>query len=173
MPKITIKSDAAHGVFHSMLEGMWENARDDNETARVAALDALAAATPGFPNTVYPVTFDVSDDVAGTAMDVRDNCLENASDGGAADMVAGFVDDLARDIHNKVNPESPIEAEDSDDYLHPGDVVIDPEITLDMIAAISGAIEKIELIDPALELEENRSLVSRLERLRSVLYKGE
>jgi len=59
---ITIKREQAHGVFHSMAEGMWEVARDDNvspdgdEGDRARAYQALIAAT-GSRVVAYPVTY--------------------------------------------------------------------------------------------------------------------
>lgn len=80
---LTIKTEAAHTAFHSMAEGMWEVARDDNVSPdgdpgiRAGLLERLIGTTPYFDGVTYPLTFQLPPHIAATAKDVIDNMEDN------------------------------------------------------------------------------------------------
>jgi hypothetical protein len=83
MATITFANENAHGIFHSMCEGMWEVARDDHVSAigdegpRARLLGAVMDATPGAEGLQYPATFALPYDVVETARDVLENIEDN------------------------------------------------------------------------------------------------
>jgi len=82
-------------ALQSMTDGMWVNARDDGDAARVKLLgalsDALAAAWPNVegarPAVTFPATITVTDAIAVTAREVLDNCLDDSGYTDDADQI--------------------------------------------------------------------------------------
>jgi len=84
MTTITFANENAHGLFHSMTEGMWEVARDDNvspagdEGDRARLLGEVIEATPWKEGeTQYPATFTLPEAIAEAARTVLANMVDN------------------------------------------------------------------------------------------------
>jgi hypothetical protein len=86
----------AHGLYHSMAEGISEVREDDGDTQAAALLDALIEATAQSDDPAWPYSVECSDELRETATSVLENCTDVASGAPA----------------------------DDPDVLHPGDVVI-------------------------------------------------
>jgi len=74
---ITIKNRNAHGIYHSMAEGMAEVKDDDHDTLAAERLGRLIEATGAATAVTYPATFTLPIDLSVIANDVRENCLDN------------------------------------------------------------------------------------------------
>jgi hypothetical protein len=80
---ITFKTEEAHSAFHSMTEGMWEIARDDNvspngDAGPTAALyERLIGETAYEDGAVYPRTYVLSSAIVPIAQAVIDNMDDN------------------------------------------------------------------------------------------------
>jgi hypothetical protein len=83
MALITIKTAESHSAFHSMCEGMWEVARDDNVSPDgdagpyAASFERLITATGYVEGMSYPVSFPLTADDSYTAQNVLDNMDDN------------------------------------------------------------------------------------------------
>ena len=112
MATITFATFGKFCTFQSMAEGIWTNARDDNEHDKQETLHKLITTleqqhTDG-PVKDFPWTAELPVLLLQAAYDVIDNCYDNAHD--VADT-----------------PEDAEEAgENPDDFLFEGDVVINP-----------------------------------------------
>lgn len=138
MTTITFKNANAHGVFHSMCEGMWEVKRDDHVSAsgdegpEARALAKLIEATPWEEGKVYPLSFTLPGACVSAARDVLENCEDNREN---------WETDLDDD-----DPENP-----ERDFIVTGEVVIEGKDgsvstvgAVDCATAIMSAIEAIE-----------------------------
>jgi len=71
--KITFQSEQAHSAFHSMAEGMMENALDDSRGGDALAMEAAIKATSYHNDQTYPVTFNLDDSTRGAARKIIEN----------------------------------------------------------------------------------------------------
>jgi len=79
--RIQVSDVRAWDILASMADGMWENARDDNETARAGHLERLAELF----NEVEATSLPIPDDLREQADAVLENCMDNASGGSRED----------------------------------------------------------------------------------------
>jgi len=76
MTTILIRNRNAHGIYHSMAEGMAEVKDDDREIRAAQRLSRLIEATDA-NDVVYPAIFTLPMDLSMIARDVLENCLDN------------------------------------------------------------------------------------------------
>ena len=82
MKTITFRDELAHGVYHSMIEGMAEIAEDDRDEVLFLNYQDLLWFTGQScevqpEDVVYPVTYPLPDHLIETAERVFENCADN------------------------------------------------------------------------------------------------